>query len=582
MTLPASIDITTRFDLSLAPYKFKLKNLTDFNTEGVTLSNVKGNFKIVNPQGTTVWNNTSLVTPDLYSFSISGITRTSNTATATTATSHGMETGDWVLVAGASQADYNILAQITKLSANSFSYTVANTPVTPATGTILGLKMSLNTKAIPLDVSTGMPITGNYTITLTTTVSGGVQPGTYAKDFLYTYAYVRPTVNIRQSLNCVLPAFYSTDNTTYMQAGVQPTVSRTHLINFPAASGLPQETYVTQTVNIYAPKVWNGIYTTSILSYLTYTFSDELEIYDKVSGADSFTASCDINLCKINCCLNELNQNYLAAKGVNDFTAEKYLTKLNRALGLKELYTSNINCGNDQEAQKNLQEIYNVTGCTGDCGCESETGQIIPYTGFIGKTILEWDANIANSENDYINYENYLYHVLSATTPGQNPVDNPDLFQVIGFAQFDYNVLKAYSVDEQFWFEGQLFKVVTATTAGDTPITARGKFKWVGGGVYQSNTVSTASPITLNKNSGICSFEDVITAAASAQFTISNTVIGASARKDVDLKLIYAGDGVPVISGYSVGANQIVITLFNFDPANDTSANIDIYFSIQD
>lgn len=68
--------------------------------------------------------------------SVSSITRSGTTATATTAAAHGYTTGDWVAVEGAAQADYNITAQVTVTGTTTFTYTVANSPPTPATGTI--------------------------------------------------------------------------------------------------------------------------------------------------------------------------------------------------------------------------------------------------------------------------------------------------------------------------------------------------------------------------------------------------------------------------------------------------------------
>jgi hypothetical protein len=68
--------------------------------------------------------------------SVSGITRTSGTATATS-TAHGYSNGDTVVISGADQSDYNIAAVISNVATDTFDYTVANTPTTPATGTIL-------------------------------------------------------------------------------------------------------------------------------------------------------------------------------------------------------------------------------------------------------------------------------------------------------------------------------------------------------------------------------------------------------------------------------------------------------------
>ena len=64
------------------------------------------------------------------------ITRSGTTATVTTASAHGYATNNWITIAGATQTDYNGTVKITVLTTTTFSYTVANSPTTPATGTI--------------------------------------------------------------------------------------------------------------------------------------------------------------------------------------------------------------------------------------------------------------------------------------------------------------------------------------------------------------------------------------------------------------------------------------------------------------
>lgn len=63
------------------------------------------------------------------------ITRSSTTATVT-ANGHGYSTGWSVAIAGATQSDYNGTFTISNVTADTFDYTVAGSPVTPATGTI--------------------------------------------------------------------------------------------------------------------------------------------------------------------------------------------------------------------------------------------------------------------------------------------------------------------------------------------------------------------------------------------------------------------------------------------------------------
>lgn len=67
---------------------------------------------------------------------VSGITRTGATATVTTATAHGLATGDVATIAGADQAAYNGEFVITRTSATVYTVAVTGTPTTPATGSM--------------------------------------------------------------------------------------------------------------------------------------------------------------------------------------------------------------------------------------------------------------------------------------------------------------------------------------------------------------------------------------------------------------------------------------------------------------
>lgn len=77
------------------------------------------------------------------SVSVSSLTRSGSTATATCAAPHGLSTGDVVLVAGAGQTDYNVEAVVTVVSGTVFTYDVANAPTSPATGTITAKRAPL-------------------------------------------------------------------------------------------------------------------------------------------------------------------------------------------------------------------------------------------------------------------------------------------------------------------------------------------------------------------------------------------------------------------------------------------------------
>jgi hypothetical protein len=63
------------------------------------------------------------------------VVRSGATATVTLA-NHGYAVGQMILMSGAGQSEYNGAVTITGVTANTFSYAVAGTQATPATGTI--------------------------------------------------------------------------------------------------------------------------------------------------------------------------------------------------------------------------------------------------------------------------------------------------------------------------------------------------------------------------------------------------------------------------------------------------------------
>lgn len=77
-------------------------------------------------------------------FSVSGITRTLTVATATTVLDHGLKIGDHVTIAGAVETAYNGEFEILSVpTTKTFTYTVAGSPTTPATGTITMYRMNM-------------------------------------------------------------------------------------------------------------------------------------------------------------------------------------------------------------------------------------------------------------------------------------------------------------------------------------------------------------------------------------------------------------------------------------------------------
>lgn len=102
-----------------------------------------------------------------YSTRVTSLTRTGTTATAVVP-GHGLTTGNTIKILGAIQTAYNVTATATVVDANTFTYTVAGSPVTPATGFI---------ELLPRRATvTGITRTGG-TATVTTSAAHGLIVG---------------------------------------------------------------------------------------------------------------------------------------------------------------------------------------------------------------------------------------------------------------------------------------------------------------------------------------------------------------------------------------------------------------------
>lgn len=73
---------------------------------------------------------------DVTAITATGIARVLTVATATFAAAHSFTDGETVKISGANEADYNGSVVISNVTRLTFDYTVANSPATPATGTL--------------------------------------------------------------------------------------------------------------------------------------------------------------------------------------------------------------------------------------------------------------------------------------------------------------------------------------------------------------------------------------------------------------------------------------------------------------
>jgi hypothetical protein len=79
-------------------------------------------------------------------------------------------------------------------------------------------------------------------------------------------------------------------------------------------------------------------------------------------------------ICDVYCCIETINNKYLAAECANPKLAEEYLAILDKVTVLIGLYgivsnSSNAPCYDETQATAYLTEIATLTNCSETCGC---------------------------------------------------------------------------------------------------------------------------------------------------------------------------------------------------------------------
>lgn len=145
-----------------------------------------GNIVITGTAGTNVPDSTEWKTSDGISFlttiaatlaaqsiSISGITRSGQTATATTASPHGLASNVAPDISGVNETEYNGTdIEITVISAIQFTYQIIGTPATPATGTILAAFVSANVAVQSSDFGDDTNLVLDTQLSVTSPIAG--------------------------------------------------------------------------------------------------------------------------------------------------------------------------------------------------------------------------------------------------------------------------------------------------------------------------------------------------------------------------------------------------------------------------
>lgn len=243
------------------------------------------------------------------------------------------------------------------------------------------ISLIFNTVSLPLDTD-GEILTGNYTITYTVRIAGGIQPGDYIKMSTVYFCYEAPAGKVEVANSVRLAKVTSKDLTSYPISGVMPTLTRTHTLWYPSPLGLSPTVSSAAEIQLSYPNVYTGTYSGKISTVASYVFTDGLIVDYLITAVDE-TIVDNKTLCDIYCGIKNLTNEMLTAKSTGDFgKSDRIQETLSLVSILFTLYDDAITCGKEDDATNWLNQIITLANITVGCGCTGdEPTQVIPEGG---------------------------------------------------------------------------------------------------------------------------------------------------------------------------------------------------------
>jgi len=387
MSLTA-VSFTTTFDYT--NNVFILTDTTDYSGQSVNtlvsnIPDVIGNFKIIDPNGNVIWNNTN--------FSIQSGTAQSIAAGNITLAVGASPTDDYFnglycfLSAGTGSpqntriTDYTAIGTLATVSPSwvgiggTPTYRITFGDIVPAAALTTQTSISLS------NGQDGYPIAGTYTIVYTVKSAISTSAVYAVSTVSFDFDFVPPVIELSSTVDCLIPQLIATDATNYVVDGITPTITRTHtLYNPPSIGGSTVGTATDLSIsNFYTPAAYQ--HTLSV--DLSYTLTDGTIVTMTLTGNQTINVTCDHKLCDIYCCVRTLWNNYITYSTSNPTLANQYLTKLTQVTSIMTLISQAYECsGSGSAIDEYVNQILTIANCEAGCGCTSSTP--VPVTGLGG------------------------------------------------------------------------------------------------------------------------------------------------------------------------------------------------------
>lgn len=176
-------------------------------------------------------------------------------------------------------------------------------------------------------------------------------------------------IEINLSYDVSVSTFTSTDATDYSGSLDYYSLSRTHTLSPPLASGLAN--LVGSSASLIYTGIWTGVWQSLVQSYVTYRgYNDNDSTYSYFTyyctGSDNETVVSDSILCKMYCALKSLELKVAQSVGKSK---DDYERKWNAGTNEMVLAIQSGACDDSEKLQYFSDRFYEVTGLDPNCDC---------------------------------------------------------------------------------------------------------------------------------------------------------------------------------------------------------------------
>jgi len=171
----------------------------------------------------------------------------------------------------------------------------------PSSPDITSSQLTFDSLLVPTDTQ-GAVLAGQYSFTYTAETLNNPIGFNKAKQF--DFQFCTPKGSIEVDVDCLAARLQSRDATSYAVNGISPNFTRVHEIHVPTIQNVGPVSGNGSLVQVLPPNLYEGVHTVKIDSLLDYPYPDGFVVRTRVLVQQDFTVQCDVNLCKIFCCVS--------------------------------------------------------------------------------------------------------------------------------------------------------------------------------------------------------------------------------------------------------------------------------------